>query len=115
MIDTASADTVDGLDENRIQQLIAEKNELQAKLGEIAEERGRKQTVRDRLEAIYTVLDGLKNRPMTYDDEVVRQLIDCVVVESKDRIKVVFCGGLQVEQRLRQESMDFQSKMGRYP
>lgn len=115
MIDTASADTVDGLDENRIQQLIAEKNELQAKLGEITEERGRQQTVQDRLETIYTVLDGLKNRPMTYDDEVVRQLIDCIVVESKDRVKVVFCGGLQVEQQLRQEDMDFLSKMGSMP
>ena len=94
-IDTVSADTVDGLDENRIQQLIAEKNELQAKLGEITEERGRQQTVQDRLETIYAVLDGLKNHPMTYDDEEVRQLIDCVVVESKDRIKVVFCGGLK--------------------
>lgn len=113
MIDTVSADTVDGLDENRIQQLIAEKNELQAKLGEITEERGRQQTVQDRLETIYTVLDGLKNRPMTYDDEVVRQLIDCVVVESKDRIKVIFCGGIQVEQPLQQEDdMDFLSEMG---
>ena len=115
MIDTASADTVDGFDENRIQQLIGEKNELQAKLGEITEERGRQQTVQDRLETIYAVLDGLKNHPMTYDDEEVRQLIDCVVVESKDRIKVVFCGGLQVEQPLRQESMDFLSEMGQIP
>ena len=115
MIDTVSADTMDGLDENRIQQLIAEKNELQAKLGEITEERGRQQTVQDRLETIYAVLDGLKNHPMTYDDEEVRQLIDCVVVESKDRIKVVFCGGLQVEQPLRQEDMDFLSEMGQIP
>ena len=106
---------VDGLDENRMQQLIAEKNELQAKLGEIAEERGRQQTVQDWLETIYTVLDGLKNHPITYDDEVVRRLIDCVVVESKDRIKVVFCGGLQVEQQLRQEEMDFLSEMGPMP
>ena len=112
MIDTASADTVESFDENRMQQLIAEKNELQEKLGEITEERGRQQTVQDRLETIYTVLDGLKNRPMTYDDEVVRQLIDCVVVESKDRIKVIFCGGLQVEQPLQQEDMDFLSEMG---
>lgn len=115
MIDTASADTVESFDENRMQQLIAEKNELQEKLGEITEERERQQTVQDRLETIYTVLDGLKNHPMTYDDEVVRQLIDCVVVESKDRIKVVFCGGLQVEQPLRQEDMDFLSEMGQIP
>ena len=57
IIDTASADTVDGLDENGIQQLIAEKNELQAKLGEITEERGRQQTVQDRLEKLFSAAD----------------------------------------------------------
>ena len=71
--------------------------------------------MQDRLETIYTVLDGLKNRPMTYDDEVVRQLIECVMVESKDQVKVIFRGGLQVEQSTRQESMDFLSEMGPMP
>lgn len=112
MIDTASADTVDGFDENRMQRLIAEKNELQEKLGQIAEVKERQETVKARLETICSVLDGLKNRPMIYDDEVVRQLIECVVVESKDQIKVIFRGGLQVEQPLRQESTDFVSEIG---
>ena len=111
LIDTVSADTVDGLDENRIQKLIEEKNELQAKLEEINEEKGRQKTVQDRLETIYTVLDGLKNHPMAYDDEVVRKLVEYVVVESKDQIKVVFCNGLQVEQQIEQESMGFLSEM----
>lgn len=112
MIDTASADTVEGFDENTMQQLIAEKNELREKLGQIAEVKERQETVKARLETIYSVLDGLKNRPMSYDDEVVRQLIECVVVESKDQIKVIFRGGLQVEQPLRQESTDFVSEIG---
>lgn len=112
MIDTASADTVDGFDENRMQRLIAEKNELQEKLGQIAEVKERQETVKARLETICSVLDGLKNRPMIYDDEVVRQLIECVVVESKDQIKVIFRGGLQVEQSLRQESTNFVSEIG---
>lgn len=112
MIDTASADTVEGFDENTMQQLIAEKNELREKLGQIAEVKERQETVKARLETIYSVLDGLKNRPMSYDDEVVRQLIECVVVESKDQVKVIFRGGLQVEQPLRQESTDFVSEIG---
>ena len=111
LIDTVSADTVDGLDENRIQILIEEKNELQAKLEEINEEKGRQKTVQDRLETIYTVLDGLKNHPMAYDDEVVRKLVEYVVVESKDQIKVVFCNGLQVEQQIEQESTGLLSEM----
>ena len=48
----------------------------------------------------YTILDGLKNHPLTYDDQIIRQILECVVVESKEKIKVVFVGGLKVEQML---------------
>lgn len=108
MIDMVSAETVEGLDEVRIQQLVAEKKELQGKLAQIYADRSRMEAIKDRL---YTVFDGMKNRQMAYDDELVRKLIKCVVVESKDQIKVIFCGGLQVEQPLRQEYMDFVSDM----
>ena len=53
-----------------------------------------------RLDEIFTVIEGLKNRPMRYDDQIVRQIIECVVVESKDRIKVIFIGGLEVTEEL---------------
>ena len=48
---------------------------------------------------------------MAYDDEVVRKLVEYVVVESKDQIKVVFCNGLQVEQQIEQESTGLLSEM----
>lgn len=115
MIDAASAETMNGFDENRMQQLIAEKNELQAKLGQDAEAIERQKEVQSRLDTIYAVLDGLKNHPMVYDDETVRQLLERVVVESKDQIKIVFRGGLQVEQQLRQEDMNFLSEMEQMP
>ena len=90
MIDTASADTMDGFDENRIQQLLKEKNELQEKLRLIHKEKDSQKITQTRLDSICTVIDGLKNCPMAYNDEVVRKLIECVVIESKDQIKVVF-------------------------
>lgn len=37
---------------------------------------------------------------MAYNDTLVRQILDTVVVESKDKIKVVFTGGYEVEQEL---------------
>lgn len=46
------------------------------------------------------ILDGLKNHPINYDDSIVRQLLECVVVESKNKIKVVFKDGYEVEQTL---------------
>ncbi|MBC5727383.1 hypothetical protein H8R91_02320 [Ruminococcus sp. NSJ-71] len=37
------------------------------------------------------------NHPMEYDDTLVRQIIECVVVESKEKIKVVFIGSTEIE------------------
>lgn len=42
----------------------------------------------------------MQNHPMEYDDEIVRQILECVVVESKNEIKVVFVGGLEVCEQL---------------
>ena len=43
------------------------------------------------------VLRIYNNHPMEYDDTLVRQIIECVVVESKEKIKVVFIGGTEIE------------------
>ena len=112
MIDTASADTMEGSDENRIQQLLKEKNELQEKLRLIHKEKDSQKITQTRLDSICTVIDGLKNCPMAYNDEVVRKLIECVVIESKDQIKVVFRDGMEMKQTLRRESIDFLPDMG---
>ena len=40
------------------------------------------------------------NHPMEYDDTLVRQIIECVVVESKEKIKAVFIGGTEIEMTL---------------
>ena len=54
-----------------------------------------------RLAEICEIMDGLKNRPIPYDDKTVRQLIDCVIVLSNEQIKVILKGGLQVTQSLK--------------
>ena len=59
-----------------------------------------KENVESRLDEIFTILDGLENHPMEYDDRLVRQVLECVVVESKEKIKVIFAGGLEVEQTI---------------
>ena len=43
------------------------------------------------------VLRICNNHLMEYDDRLVRQIIECVVVESKEKIKVVFIGGTEIE------------------
>lgn len=46
------------------------------------------------------VIEALANHPISYDDQIVRQILESVIVESKEKIKVVFVGGLEVTQTI---------------
>lgn len=100
MLKSVSAETEETFDEDRAKELMDEKAKLQQQLLVIASEKQKQKATQSRLEDIYTILDGLKNHPMVYDDEIVRQLLECVVVESKSKIKVVFKGGYETEQEM---------------
>lgn len=79
---------------------MEEKLELQQGLSELASEKKKHESIQSRLDDMYLILDGLKNHPINYDDSIVRQLLKCVVIESKNKIKVVFKDGYEVEQTL---------------
>ena len=76
------------------------KQRLTVQFEQYAAMRQKRESAKSRLDEIYTILDGLKNHPMKYDDKLVRQIIECVVVESKEKIKVVFIGGTEIEMAL---------------
>ena len=57
-------------------------------------------SLKSRLDDIYTILDGIKNHPIEYDDQIVRQLLECIVVDSKEQVTVIFKGGLKSVQPL---------------
>ncbi len=100
MLKAVSADNADGIDEERITELMNEKQRLTVQLEQYATMRQKRESTKSRLDEIYTILDGLQNHPMEYDDKLVRQIIECVVVESKEKIKVVFIGGTEIEMTL---------------
>lgn len=100
MLKAVSTETAENFDETRVKELMEEKSELQQRLSEIALEKEKHETMQSRLDDMYLILDGLKNHPINYDDSIVRQLLECVVVESKNKIKVVFKDGYEIEQTL---------------
>ena len=100
VVSSVSADTIDDFDEERAQSLMREKNELQNKLEELYGNKARKEAVQSRLQDVYAIMDGLKNHQIVYNDELVRQIIEVVIVESKEKIKIIFKGGLKVEENL---------------
>ena len=90
------------LTDPRITELMTEKRQLEKELAEYAAAEQHRQNTASRLDNIFTILDGMKNHPLTYDDAVVRQILQCVIVESKEKIKVVFIGGMEVEAEVEQ-------------
>ena len=100
MLAKISTDTVDAFDEEKAKRLMDEKARLQQQLGNIRDGQLKREQIQSRLDDIYTILDGLKNRPMEYDEQIVRQLLECITVDSKEQITVIFVGGLKVVQPL---------------
>ena len=85
------------LTDRRVEALMSEKRTLESRLSEyMAAEQHRKST-QSRLDQIFSILDSMKNHPLTFDNEIIRKILQCVVVESKDNIIVVFIGGLEME------------------
>ena len=99
MLSGVSSDTVDAFDDTKASALIMEKTELQRQLEQLQEIQQKRINTKHRLDDIYTILDGLKNRPMEYDDQMVRQILECVTVDSKEQITVIFIGGLKINNR----------------
>lgn len=85
------------LTDPRITDLMTEKHQLEKELAEYTAAEQHRQNTATRLDSIFTILDGMKNHPLTYDDAVIRQILQCIIVESKEKIKVVFIGGMEVE------------------
>lgn len=100
MLNSVSAENADTFNEMQLTELMYEKQSLQQQLSQIADRQQKRENAKSRLDEIFTILDGLKNHPMEYDDDLVRQLVECVVVKNKEKIKIVFVGGLEVEQTL---------------
>lgn len=100
MMNAISADNAEQFDERRATELMNEKAGLEQQLSQITDAMQKRKNAKSRLDEIYEILDGLKNHPMEFDDRILRQILECVIIESKERVKVVFVGGLEVEQEL---------------
>jgi hypothetical protein len=45
-------------------------------------------------------VDGLKNRPLDWNEQIIRQMVECVKVVSKETVGIRFRLGVEVEARL---------------
>ncbi|WP_295250136.1 recombinase family protein [Ruminococcus sp.] len=86
--------------ESQLEEIVLKKHSLQKELQIYENASNRQANAKTRLDEIFQIIEGLKNHTMEFNDIIIRQIIDCVIVESKEKIKVVFVGGYEVGQRL---------------
>lgn len=87
-------------DDTRIREIMEEKRQIQQQIEQYAVITQKRMIAASRVGEISSIIDALKNRSMRYDDQIVRQILECVVVESKEQIRVVFVGGTKVVRKL---------------
>lgn len=76
-----------------LEQVIKEKREIQNRLDQYKKQQESVKKAKSRLDEIYDVIDILKNHPMSYDDYIVRQVIDCIKVIDVNTIQIMLKSG----------------------
>ena len=79
---------------------MAELKNRRERLKEIYQENER---ASQRLQAISAALEGTSADITEWDESTVYQLLEKVTVLSKDRIRVTFRGGLEIEQNIKED------------
>ena len=96
LYELAAADTQTNYD-SQFEALYTEKNALSKKLAEIKANSDHASAEQSRLDRIFTVADGLRNRPLDWDEQIVRQMVECVKVVDKDKLAIRFWQGIETE------------------
>lgn len=73
--------------------LFSEMYALKDELEEIQKQQSKPNISSDTLDEVSTIIEGLKNHPVEYNDQAVRQLISCIKVLSADQIEIQFKDG----------------------
>lgn len=73
--------------------LFSEMYALKDELAEIEKQQAKLNKSSDTLDEISVILEGLKNHPVEYNDQAVRQLINCIKVISAEQIEIQFKDG----------------------
>ncbi len=100
LTELASNISSDAFDDTKIRELMEEKRQIQQQIEQHTTMMQKRAIAASRVDEIGSILDALTNRSMRYDDQTVRQILEYIVVESQEHIRVVFVGGTEIGQRL---------------
>lgn len=84
----------------QFESLYAEMYDIKDELEKIEKSKSKIETAADCTEEMTEVMKCLKNHPVEYNELVVRQLIECIKVMSKDTLHIYFKDGVKIEAKI---------------
>ncbi|MBR0236055.1 MAG: recombinase family protein [Clostridia bacterium] len=78
------------IDEIKVSELMTEKHMLEEKLRHMREEDVKREKTVARVSEIFTILNAIKNHPIEYDEQIVRQVVKQIRIVSLDKVEVDF-------------------------
>ncbi|MCL2432961.1 MAG: hypothetical protein FWD16_00370 [Clostridia bacterium] len=85
-----------GMYADQFESLFAEKKKLKEKLDGIKAAGNHESAEHAQLDRIFAIIDGLRNRPLDWDEQIIRQMIECIKVVSKTRLTIRFRLGIEM-------------------
>ena len=86
--------------DKQFESLYAEMYAIKDELEKIEKSKSKIETAADSIEEMTAVMQGLKNHPVEYNDQAVRQLIECIKVISNDKLHIYFKDGIKIEAQM---------------
>lgn len=86
--------------DSQFEQLYTEMYNLKDELDEIEKQQAKINKASDTLNEVSTIIEGLKNHPVEYNDQAVRQLINSIKVISESEIEIQFKDGTTIQEVL---------------
>lgn len=81
----------------QFESLYTEKYAIKDELAKMEKRQSGLEKATDSIEEMTTIMEGLKNHPVEYNDLVVRQLIECIKVMSAELLYIYFKDGIKIE------------------
>ena len=78
-----------------MQSMVEELNRIKAKITEKKSRQTEAQESSQRIDDILAAIDKLKDTPIAFDNQAIRQIVECIKVMSKDEIVIIFKGGIE--------------------
>lgn len=104
MLELVAANTTGGIDDTEndamYDALGNEIQELQTRLAEIEASRKEAENNAERLAEIFAALEKMRGQLIEWDEKTVRQMLEYVKVISREKLLVIFRGGLEKEVRM---------------